>query len=184
MTDWLATSIEGVWRRHDIVYADTRGSFTELWRDSLTARFGESPMAQANLSRSVGGVLRGMHFHLHQADLWLLIEGRAVAATTDVRPVFAGEPAITQLIEMEPGDALFIPRRVAHGFLALTDMALVYLVSAEYDGSDELGFAWDDPAVGIQWPNTPAIISDRDRSNPSLRELIATLPHAAQSDGA
>jgi dTDP-4-dehydrorhamnose 3,5-epimerase len=51
----------------------------------------------------------------------------------------------------------------------------VYLVSNEYDGSDELGFAWDDPDAAIPWPNAPAIMSERDRSNPPLRDVIAGL---------
>jgi dTDP-4-dehydrorhamnose 3,5-epimerase len=74
-----------------------------------------------------------------------------------------------------------IPAGVAHGFLALEPLDLLYLVTDEYDGSDELGFAWDDPAAGVPWPTdlpTPdgaPILSDRDRSNPSLAELAATL---------
>ena len=74
-----------------------------------------------------------------------------------------------------------IPTGVAHGFLALTDLTLLYLVTNEYDGSDELGFAWDDPAVGVPWPPVAAtsdgrpILSDRDRSNPSLAELVERL---------
>ncbi|HLO36570.1 MAG TPA: dTDP-4-dehydrorhamnose 3,5-epimerase family protein, partial [Candidatus Deferrimicrobium sp.] len=66
-------------------------------------------------------------------------------------------------------------------FLALEPIELVYLVTNEYDGSDELGFAWDDPAVGVAWPPIAAtpdgrpILSDRDRSNPSLAELVASL---------
>lgn len=173
--NWMPTSIDGVLRRHNAAHADSRGSFTELWRASLTSPLGEAPMSQANLSRSKAGVLRGMHFHERQVDLWLLIEGRALAALTDVRPVFAGAAPTTELVEMAPNDALYIPRRVAHGFLALTDMALMYLVSNEYDGTDELGFAWDDPDAAIPWPHNPAVVSERDRSNPSLKELMANL---------
>ena len=74
-----------------------------------------------------------------------------------------------------------IPAGVAHGFLALDQLELIYLVTNEFDGSDELGFAWDDPAVGVPWPTvagTPdgrPILSDRDRSNPSLADLVAGL---------
>ena len=172
---WSPTSIEGVVTRRNVAHEDPRGSFTELWRNSRTATLNESPMVQANLSRSVAGVLRGMHFHLRQVDLWLLIEGSAVAAVTDVRPAFEGGVPTSQLFEMTPGDALYIPPRVAHGFLALTDVTLIYLVSNEYDGTDEHGFAWDDPEAAIAWPSHPTVLSERDRSNPSLRELIADL---------
>ena len=70
---------------------------------------------------------------------------------------------------------------MAHGFLALEALQLLYLVTNEYDGSDELGFAWDDPAVGVPWPlvtTTPGgrpIVSDRDASNPPLADLLVRL---------
>jgi dTDP-4-dehydrorhamnose 3,5-epimerase len=74
-----------------------------------------------------------------------------------------------------------IPPGVAHGFLALEALELVYLVSNEYDGSDEHGFAWDDATVAVPWPDVPGtahvrpVLSERDRSNPSLAELVARL---------
>lgn len=172
---WQTTAIEGVLRRSNAVIGDERGSFTELWRHSLTAGLPAAGFVQCNLSRSRAGVLRGMHFHRAQADLWLLIEGRAVAATTDLRSAAAGGTARSQLVELAPGDALYIPPGVAHGFLALADMALVYLVTQEYDGSDEHGFAWDDPAAGIDWPTQPRIVSERDRANPPLSEALEVL---------
>jgi dTDP-4-dehydrorhamnose 3,5-epimerase-like enzyme len=70
---------------------------------------------------------------------------------------------------------------VAHGFLALETLALVYLVTAEYDDTDELGFAWDDPLAAVPWPVVPGqadgrpILSGRDRSNPSLADLVGRL---------
>jgi len=70
---------------------------------------------------------------------------------------------------------------VAHGFLALEPLELVYLVTNEFDGTDELGFAWDDQLAGVPWPAVPGtpdgrpILSERDRSNPPLRELVARL---------
>jgi dTDP-4-dehydrorhamnose 3,5-epimerase len=177
---WAQASIPGVWRRHLDARDDERGGFLELWRASLTAPMDETTMVQANLSRSRRGVLRGMHFHLRQSDLWLLIEGNAFAAVTDLRPAITGGEAVTELIDLAPGDALYIPRRVAHGFLARTDMALIYLVSNEYDGTDEHGFAWNDPAVGIDWPDMPTILSGRDQANPPLSDVIASLRHSGQ----
>lgn len=184
MTDnWIATEIPGVVRRQVPVIGDERGSFTELWRASLTQEL-DTGMAQANLSRSRAGVLRGMHFHLRQADLWLMVDGEAAAAATDLRPALHGGTALSRVFELRPGDALFIPPRVAHGFLALSDMALLYFVSREYDGSDEYGFAWDDPAAGIEWPAQPSLVSARDRYSPPLGEVISKLAQAEQSTGA
>ena len=180
---WSATSIAGVFRRRNVENVDERGSFTELWRASLTAGLETSPMVQANVSRSRAGVLRGMHFHLRQADLWLLLDGECATVATDLRPALRGGSAVSEIITMQPGDGLFIPPRVAHGFLALTDMTLIYLVSHEYDGTDEYGFAWDDPAAGITWPREPTIVSARDRYNPRLQEVIARLVQAEQSAG-
>ena len=74
-----------------------------------------------------------------------------------------------------------IPTGIAHGFLALEPLELVYFVTNEYDGSDELGFAWDDPVAAVPWPVVPGtpdgrpILSDRDLANPSLRELVERL---------
>ena len=181
---WSPTSISGVLRRHNQSLPDERGSFTELWRASWTSLLGDAPMVQANLSRSRAGVLRAMHFHLRQADLWLLIDGECATAVTDLRPALRGGHPLSEIVPMKPGDALYIPPRVAHGFLAVTDMALVYLVSHEYDGTDEYGFAWDDPAAAIEWPAEPTIISARDRYNPPLQDVIARLAQAEQSAGA
>ena len=171
-------------RRRNVEHADARGSFTELWRASLTAPLDAEPMVQANLSRSRAGTLRRMHFHLHQADLWLLVEGQAAAATTDLRPLLTGGAAVSQVFKFERGDALYIPRLVAHGFLALTDVALVYLVSREYDASDEHGFAWDDAAAAIEWPAVPGTVSGRDRDNPRLHDVIDGLLQRERSAGA
>ena len=101
----------------------------------------------------------------------------------DVRPVLAdvGAQATVEMRELGVAETVTIPTGVAHGFLALEPLSLLYLVTNEYDGSDELGFAWDDPAVGIPWPAVPEtpdgrpILSDRDRSNPTLRELVERL---------
>jgi dTDP-4-dehydrorhamnose 3,5-epimerase len=64
---------------------------------------------------------------------------------------------------------------VAHGFYARADLELVYLVTNEYDSTDELGFAWDDPDTAIPWPMNEPIVSARDRSNPPLRALLPDL---------
>lgn len=172
-SNWSETDIPGVLRRSTPMMADRRGSFTELWRASTTEQLSPTPFVQANLSRSATGVLRGMHFHRRQTDLWMLIEGRAFVAVADLRRL-ADEPRPpVATFEMRPGDALLIPELVAHGFHALEPTALVYLVTNEYDGSDELGFAWDDPDAAIPWLITDAIVSDRDRANPTLREAVS-----------
>lgn len=174
-------------------HADTRGAFREVWRASAfgalrpaetgTATGDEPRFVQANLSSSAAGVLRGLHYHQRQLDYWFVASGRAFVALVDVRPLIDrnGPVAIVETRELRADDWVVIPTGVAHGFLALEPLELLYLVTNEYDGTDELGFAWDDPAVGVPWPDlaiTPdgrPILSERDRSNPRLAELVARL---------
>ena len=68
-----------------------------------------------------------------------------------------------------PREGLFIPPGVAHGFLAVTDLTLGYLVDRYFDGSDEWGIAWNDPELGIDWPATDPVLSDRDREQSQPR---------------
>jgi dTDP-4-dehydrorhamnose 3,5-epimerase len=165
--------IEGVMRRAAVPIADERGAFTELWRASQTSELYGEAFVQANTSRSREGVLRGMHFHRRQADLWMLLEGRALAATTDLRALIGGGrgQVHSQVIELTPGDSLYVPRLVAHGFWAIEETVLLYLVSNEYDGTDEHGFAWNDATAAIDWPDGRPILSERDRANPTLAQL-------------
>jgi dTDP-4-dehydrorhamnose 3,5-epimerase len=174
-------------------FDDSRGSFRELWRASDYGEFdagdaGAPPgfdvrFTQANLSTSAAGVLRGLHLHRRQLDHWIVTTGRAFVALVDVRPMLdagAARPAV-ETRQVDADGWIDIPVGVAHGFLALEPLQLVYLVTNEYDGSDELGFAWDDPLAAVPWPMLPGtpdgrpILSDRDRTNPSLRELVDRL---------
>lgn len=160
---------------------DVRGSFGELWRRSQTKTLGIADFAQSNLSRSAAGVLRGLHFHQRQTDLWIVPDGQAHVCVVDVRERLAGgsAPPVTTSEVYSPGDAIMIPEGVAHEFWALTPVSLLYFVTKEYDGSDEFGFAWDDPEVAAAWPSDDPILSDRDSGAPSLRDAIT----AAQSSG-
>ena len=163
-------------------HADARGSFRELWRAddvATVAADGAPSFVQANLSTSAAGVLRGLHLHRRQLDYWVVSAGRAFVALVDVRPLLGGAavsvPVETR--ELGPDDWVVIPAGVAHGFLAIEPLELLYLVTNQYDGSDELGFAWDDPAVGVPWPAPGGrpMLSERDASNPPLAELVARL---------
>ena len=173
-------------------FADGRGSFRELWREDTfgpidpalagvplgdAARF-----VQANLSTSATGVLRGLHLHRRQLDHWVVTTGRAFVALVDVRPMLGGGPTPrVETRELGEDDWVDIPTGVAHGFLALEPLDLVYLVTNPYDGSDELGFAWDDSLAAVPWPAITTsqdgrpILSDRDRTNPTLEVLVDRL---------
>lgn len=170
-------------------HADDRGTFRELWRegsvDAAASNVGRAatPFVQANLSTSAPGVLRGLHLHRRQLDYWVVAAGRAFVALVDIRPMLdrsATSPTI-ETRELVADDWVVIPEGVAHGFLAIQPLELLYLVTNRYDGSDELGFAWDDPLVGVPWPVVPAaaggrpILSGRDAANPPLRVLVDRL---------
>jgi dTDP-4-dehydrorhamnose 3,5-epimerase len=173
-------------------HADDRGALRELWRESTIGAIdpahagavpGDRPrFVQANLSSSAVGVVRGLHLHRRQLDRWVIGSGRAFVALVDVRPMLAGGAApIVETSELAADDWVQIPAGVAHGFMALEPVELVYLVTNEYDGSDETGFAWDDDLAAVPWPlpaPTPdgePVLSERDRTNPALVELVARL---------
>jgi dTDP-4-dehydrorhamnose 3,5-epimerase len=175
-------------------HGDERGSFRELWREDVfgpidAALAGSSSGAgspprfvQANLSTSAAGVLRGLHLHRRQLDHWVVATGRAFVALVDVRPMLAGGPRPNiETRELGEDDWVDIPIGVAHGFLALEPLQLVYLVTNLYDGTDELGFAWDDRLAAVPWPAVAVarggrpILSERDRSNPPLAALVERL---------
>lgn len=183
---WTPTTIRGVFRRALQAHADERGSFTELWRESWTSGVTSRSFRQANLSRSRARVLRGMHFHARQSDLWLVADGAAVVAVADLRGMVEAATARPQVetLELAAGDAILIPELVAHGFYARTDLTLIYLVTNEFDGSDELGFHWADPDAAIPWPDSDPIVSERDRSNPDIRTALGQLDQAGASSSA
>ena len=173
----IPVGIEGVVRYALTPHPDDRGRMSEIFRRSWLGE-DASEMLQANLSESRAGVLRGLHLHRRQTDYWCLLAGAVFIGLVDLRegaPTF-GRSADLRISADDGGDALLIPPGVAHGFYAETAILLLYLVDRYYEGGgDELGLAWDDQQVSIAWPSRDPILSERDRSNPSLAEVIATL---------
>ena len=175
-------SLPGVTYGHLRRHPDARGSFAEAWRGIGSDELAAFPGVQANLSSSASGVLRGLHLHRRQSDLWIVLGGRAFVVLVDVRPVL-DDPRARPLVAtstLARDDTVTIPPLVAHGFLALEPLELLYLVTNEFDGTDELGFRWDDPTVNVDWPRveTPdskMILSERDLRNPSLEDLVSRL---------
>jgi len=167
------TDIPGVQLRELATFADDRGAFTETFRQEWLPP-GDAPVLQSNLSRSGRGVLRGMHFHRTQTDWWVFLEGEAFVALCDLR---SGSPTrgLVTSGSFDAGGglrALSIPPGVAHGFCALSEVALQYMVTAYHDPGDENGFAWDDPDAAIPWPVAQPILSERDRANPALSQVL------------
>jgi len=152
------------------VHGDQRGRFVETYRRSWFPDGRE--MVQGNRSEKQAGALVGLHFHLHQADYWYLLRGRARVVLHDLRLGSRTEGA-TEVIELDEDvdQGVYIPPGVAHGFAALTDILLTYLVDNYYDPADELGLAWDDPEVAADWGVTDPILSTRDLANPRRADI-------------
>ncbi|HEX8581977.1 MAG TPA: dTDP-4-dehydrorhamnose 3,5-epimerase [Acidimicrobiales bacterium] len=165
-------AIDGVVLVHPDVHGDERGCFVETYRRQWLPLGRE--MVQANRVDRQQGAVVGLHFHLHQADYWYVVGGRARVVLHDLRDGSPTEGA-TFTVDLGDGDhrhtGVFIPPGVAHGFAALTDMTMTYLVDGYYNPDDELGVAWDDPEIGADWGVTDPILSGRDRSNPRRRDL-------------
>lgn len=151
--------------------ADNRGRFMETFRKEWFPQRSWA-IIQTNRSDSVKGVLRGLHYHTKQVDYWYVPKGRIRVGLADLRADSATYLAC-QTIEMgeENEIGLFIPCGVAHGFLALTEATLTYIVDNYYDPHDELGIAWNDPSLNLNWGIDTPILSERDAQNPLLKAL-------------
>ncbi len=155
------------------VFRDERGRFLETFRKEWFPERTWS-IVQTNRSDSRAGVLRGLHYHFHQVDYWYVAQGRIRVGLADLRkdsPTFGASETVEMGEQNEYG--LYIPSGVAHGFYALTDATLIYLVDNYYDGGDEFGVAWDDPDLAVPWNVRAPILSARDRANPRLQEIPA-----------
>ncbi len=145
------------------VQSDERGFFSEIFRASWLP----TPFVQWNLVRSRATVLRGVHCHFRHSDYFVLLEGAALIGLTDIRPdsPTAGQ---TELLSLRSDrlQGLSIPPGVAHGFYFTEPSAHVYAVSHYWNRDDELGCRWDDPALGIPWPMSEVILSQRDADLP------------------
>lgn len=181
----LPTRISGPLLIEPSPFGDERGFFVETYRRQWHAEVGipaAEEFIQDNHSRSSRGVVRGMHFHVGPgvAKLVRCARGRILDVLVDLR---RGSPTHGEWEGFELDDesmrVLYVPVGFAHGFCVLSELAdVIYKQSAYYDPAIERGIAWDDPAIAIHWPLPPAelIVSERDRSAPSLREIESELP--------
>jgi dTDP-4-dehydrorhamnose 3,5-epimerase len=171
----LETRLEGPVLIEPDVHGDERGFFLETFRASALAELGiHDEWVQDNHSRSARGVLRGMHFQPGMAKLVRCGRGSILDVLVDIRP---GSPSFGawEGVQLDDRDhrQLYVPDGFAHGFCVLSDGAdVIYRCSAYYDPQRESGFRFDDPDVGIEWPDGFDFqTSARDREAPLLREL-------------
>lgn len=175
---FLGTAIEGVHLIEVDKHEDARGSFTRIYcADEFQANGLELPDRQMAISHNpVRGTLRGLHFideAIGEAKLVRCIKGTVFDVAVDLR---AGSPTygdyFSVRLDADQGNAIHLPRGVAHGFLSLVaDCDILYQFSQPHRPGLEKGVRWNDPDLAIEWPCAPTLLSKRDQSLPSLREL-------------
>lgn len=169
-------------------FGDARGFFSEVWSRRTLAEQGlDVPFVQDNHSLSTEvGVVRGLHFQkppAAQGKLVRVVRGAILDVAVDIREGSAtyGRHVAVEL-SAENWRQLWVPRGFAHGFCTLQpDTEVLYKVDAYYDRDADAGIAWDDPALGIDWPvaRDAAILSDKDRAAPRLATIPAPFPRGS-----
>lgn len=163
------TEIEGVFIIEPKVFGDERGYFMETYNKKDFEKAGIDCMfVQDNQSMSKKGVLRGLHFQktYPQAKLVRVVKGEVFDVAVDIRP---DSPTwgkyVGVVLTAEKKNQIFIPKGFAHGFLVLSDVAeFTYMCDEYYHPEDEGGIAWNDPTIGIAWPEVDCevCLSEKD----------------------
>jgi len=176
-----ATPLKDCYIIHDTVFEDQRGYFFESFnRKKFYDLSGiDVTFVQDNQSRSVKGVLRGLHFQkgeAAQAKLVRVLEGRVLDVVVDLRK---DSNSFARSFSLELSDQsktqLYIPRGFAHGFVVLSNTAtFFYKCDNYYDKKPESGLLYNDPQLGIDWmlSEEELILSEKDKINPSLNQLM------------
>jgi dTDP-4-dehydrorhamnose 3,5-epimerase len=163
------------------VYRDERGFFLETYHAEKYHAAGiPGPFVQDNHSRSLKGTLRGLHLQIKrpQGKLVRVIQGEIFDVAVDVRrgsPTFGKWTGVT--LSAENFRQCYLPPGFAHGFVVISEVAEVeYKCTELYDPGSELGIAWNDPAIGIKWPVSDPLLSDRDTRHLTLSAVMQRLP--------
>lgn len=177
----LPTRLAGLVLIEPDVHGDERGFFVETYQFERYRAIGvQVEFVQDNHSRSGRGTLRGLHFQTApgQAKLVRCARGAIRDVVVDLRKSSStfGQWEIIDLDDITHRQ-VFVPVGFAHGFGVVSDVAdVTYKVTSPYDSVAERGLAWDDPGLGIPWGIEEPLVSERDRSNLHLRDLIPLLP--------
>jgi dTDP-4-dehydrorhamnose 3,5-epimerase len=183
--------IDGAWLYQSSVFSDSRGYFTEWFKDELISKSIPQGLdvAQANLSKSKKGVVRGIHFSIAQAGQakWITCaSGKIWDVVVDIRPK---SPTFKKWIAIElneaSGKSVFIQEGLGHAFLAMEDETIIsYLLSSPYSPNEELAINPKDPQIAINWPLDDLLFSPKDEYAPNLEDLLETLkqsPHTGSN---
>ncbi len=172
----ISTSLKEVLLIEPFVFEDKRGFFMETYQKETYRELGiDSNFVQDNLSYSVRGTLRGLHYQLPhaQAKLVQVIKGEIFDVTVDIR---SGSPTLGKWAGVHLSDKnrrqLYIPEGFAHGFCVLSETAIfTYKCSDFYSPDSERGILWSDPDIGVDWPVENPVLSEKDRNYDYLKDV-------------
>jgi dTDP-4-dehydrorhamnose 3,5-epimerase len=178
----LVTSLPGVLLVEPEVHVDARGFLLESYHAAKYAAAGiPDTFVQDNHSSSVERTLRGLHLQTEppQAKLVRVVEGEILDVVVDVR---RGSPTFgrwaSAILSAGNFRQCYLPSGLAHGFVVRSGVAQVeYKCSDFYNPDGEIGIAWDDPALAIDWGVERPLLSERDRRHPRLADVMERLPH-------
>ena len=165
-------------------FEDPRGFFMETYKCSDFHRNGiHEHFVQDNYSRSVKGVLRGLHFQRNphvQGKLVQCIRGKVFDVAVDIRK---GSPTYMKWISIELSEEnnrlFYVPPGFAHGFIVVSDIAdVMYKCTGEYSPEDDRGIIWNDPDIQIRWPIQEPVLSEKDSGHPLLRDADNNFEYA------
>jgi dTDP-4-dehydrorhamnose 3,5-epimerase len=175
------TKLPGVVIIEPVIHRDPRGFFVEMYQAKTYSEHGlPHEFVQDNHSRSVRGTLRGLHLQLTQPQgkLVHVIEGSIFDVAVDIR---VGSPSFGRWVGVELTGAnfkqVYVPPGFAHGYCVISDQADVsYKCTDYYLPGDEIGIAWNDPDIAIQWPIATPLLSQKDANAFRLKDVLSRLP--------
>jgi len=171
--NFLETPLDGVVVIEPNILKDERGFFLETYRQDKFKQAGiTEEFNQHNHSRSTKGVLRGLHYQLRhpQGKLVRVTSGKVYDVVVDIR---RGSPSFGQwygtTLDEENMRMMYVPANFAHGYLVLSETAdFTYMCTDYYHPQSEQGILWNDSSIGIEWPMTDVILSNKDKCNRAL----------------
>ncbi len=174
----IETALPGALIIEPKVFGDARGFFYESynkrkWHDAGV----EAKFIQSNVSRSARGVLRGLHYQWPnpQGKLVSVLEGEVYDVAVDIRrgsPTFGQSAGV--MLTAENHRHFWVPEGFAHGFCVLSEFAtFTYQCTALYDAKADAGIRWNDAALGIDWPISDPLLSEKDGKTPLLADVAA-----------
>jgi len=177
MFDFIESGIKGCYEIYPSIFADSRGRFVKIFEKNIYQKYGlEINFSEEYYSSSNKGVIRGMHFQTPPEDhvkLVYCVEGEVTDVVLDLRqgsPTYGFAKSFT--LSRERGNCIYLPKGMAHGFLAISKTAtLVYKVSTSHSPENDSGILWS--SFGFDWKVESPILSPRDRSLVSMTEFVS-----------